>query len=168
MKWSWKSVVLLASTCTSIQRSFCSWGSLVVTHWMAERSLAGTLEGIGFMLVLFGCVLLHEFGHALDGPPLRHPNEATSRCCPSAAWPGWSACLRTRGRSSGWRWPGRRSTWSSPPCPVRLAGRDRHLLGPLASLSVTRRFVPRAADGGQRRRWCCSTCCPRSRWTAGA
>ncbi|MFN0069050.1 MAG: site-2 protease family protein [Limisphaerales bacterium] len=31
----------------------------------AQRSLAGAVEGAGFFLAVFGCVLLHEFGHAL-------------------------------------------------------------------------------------------------------
>jgi Zn-dependent protease len=44
---------------------FLLLGFIGLTNWLAERSLAGTLEGIGFILVLFGCVLLHEFGHAL-------------------------------------------------------------------------------------------------------
>ena len=34
-------------------------------HWQAERSLGAVLAGILFILALFACVLLHEFGHAL-------------------------------------------------------------------------------------------------------
>jgi Zn-dependent protease len=40
-------------------------GFLAVTHWMAEREIARVVEGVLFFLALFGCVLLHEFGHAL-------------------------------------------------------------------------------------------------------
>jgi Zn-dependent protease len=35
------------------------------SHWAAGEGLAKTLEGVGFILALFGCVVLHEFGHAL-------------------------------------------------------------------------------------------------------
>ncbi|MBM4001018.1 MAG: hypothetical protein FJ297_16010 [Planctomycetes bacterium] len=34
-------------------------------HWSAGQDLTQTLEGVGFVLALFACVLLHEFGHAL-------------------------------------------------------------------------------------------------------
>lgn len=36
-----------------------------LSHWFRDRDLASTLEGVGFVLAIFGCVLLHEFGHAL-------------------------------------------------------------------------------------------------------
>ncbi len=34
-------------------------------HWRADGSLASTAAGVFFLLLLFACVLLHEFGHAL-------------------------------------------------------------------------------------------------------
>jgi Zn-dependent protease len=40
-------------------------GFIGVSHWLAERSPAATANGMLFFLALFGCVLLHEFGHAL-------------------------------------------------------------------------------------------------------
>lgn len=40
-------------------------GFVVLSHWWAGFSLAKTLEGVVFILALFGCVVLHEFGHAL-------------------------------------------------------------------------------------------------------
>lgn len=36
-----------------------------LAHWFQERSLPKTLAGIGFILAIFLCVVLHEFGHAL-------------------------------------------------------------------------------------------------------
>jgi Zn-dependent protease len=35
------------------------------SHWMQSKSVDAALMGILFVLALFGCVLLHEFGHAL-------------------------------------------------------------------------------------------------------
>lgn len=40
-------------------------GFIVLCHWSAGESLGKTLEGVGFILALFGGVVLHEFGHAL-------------------------------------------------------------------------------------------------------
>ncbi len=38
---------------------------LVYGHWAAGHDLATTAEGVGFVLTIFGCVVLHELGHAL-------------------------------------------------------------------------------------------------------
>jgi Zn-dependent protease/CBS domain-containing protein len=65
MKWSWR-VGRFAGIDVYIHSTFfLLLGFIGLTNWLAERSLAGTLAGVGFMLALFGCVLLHEFGHAL-------------------------------------------------------------------------------------------------------
>jgi Zn-dependent protease len=36
-----------------------------IAHWLPERSLAAALSGMLFFALLFLCVLLHEYGHAL-------------------------------------------------------------------------------------------------------
>ena len=36
-----------------------------VSHLMAGGSVVSAMNGVGFFVALFGCVLLHEFGHAL-------------------------------------------------------------------------------------------------------
>ncbi len=38
---------------------------LVYFHWSRGHDLNGTIEGIVFVLAVFGCVVLHELGHAL-------------------------------------------------------------------------------------------------------
>lgn len=40
-------------------------GFIALSHWSAGESFGNTLEGVGFILALFSCVVLHEFGHAL-------------------------------------------------------------------------------------------------------
>ena len=36
-----------------------------LSHWQAERDLGAVGESIGFILAIFACVVLHEYGHAL-------------------------------------------------------------------------------------------------------
>ena len=36
-----------------------------LSHWLQSRSLGAAVAGIVFILALFSCVLLHEFGHAI-------------------------------------------------------------------------------------------------------
>ncbi len=38
---------------------------VAISHWRAEQSVEAVFGGLAFILTLFFCVLLHEFGHAL-------------------------------------------------------------------------------------------------------
>jgi Zn-dependent protease len=40
-----------------------AWIALI--HWNERQSLAAVIEGVGFILALFACIVAHEFGHAL-------------------------------------------------------------------------------------------------------
>lgn len=65
MKWSWK-LGTFAGIDVFIHATFLLIiGWVGFTYWMQTRTLAGTLEGILFVLILFGFVVLHEYGHAL-------------------------------------------------------------------------------------------------------
>ena len=65
MKWSWK-IGEFRGIGVYVHATFLILiGFIVLSHWSAGSSLAKTLEGVGFILALFACVVLHEFGHAL-------------------------------------------------------------------------------------------------------
>lgn len=65
MKWSWK-LVRLAGVDIYIHATFLiliAWIGFV--YWQAEGTLIAVISGIGFILSLFACVVLHELGHSL-------------------------------------------------------------------------------------------------------
>jgi Zn-dependent protease/CBS domain-containing protein len=65
MKWSWK-ITRIAGIDLYMHATFpllVAW--VAFNAWRAERSLPAVLEGVLFLLVLFACVVLHEYGHAL-------------------------------------------------------------------------------------------------------
>ena len=65
MKWSWK-LGRFAAIDVYIHATFLLLiGFFGVSYWAGGRSIAAIIEGIGFILLLFGCVILHEYGHAL-------------------------------------------------------------------------------------------------------
>ncbi|MCS6953435.1 MAG: site-2 protease family protein [Bryobacterales bacterium] len=65
MRWSWK-IAEFAGIGVYVHATFTlliAW--VVLTHWLEGQSLEATLAGVLFILALFACVVLHEFGHAL-------------------------------------------------------------------------------------------------------
>src|SRR5574341_2076356 len=65
MKWSWK-IGEFAGIGVYVHATFVLllvWIGL--SSWLQGESVAGTLAAVGFIMALFACVLLHEFGHAL-------------------------------------------------------------------------------------------------------
>lgn len=65
MKWSWK-IGTFAGIAVYAHATFVLLlGWIALTHWMQYQSFLATLQGVGFILALFGCVVLHEYGHAL-------------------------------------------------------------------------------------------------------
>ena len=65
MKWSWK-LAEFAGIGVYVHATF---GIIILwvafTHWSQGQGLDGVLAGILFVLAIFACVVLHEFGHAL-------------------------------------------------------------------------------------------------------
>lgn len=65
MKWSWK-LGRFAGINVYVHTTFFLLVAFVgLNYWLQTRTLAGTLEGIAFLLLLFLSVVLHEYGHAL-------------------------------------------------------------------------------------------------------
>lgn len=65
MKWSWR-LTRLAGIDVYVHATFfilITW--IGMSYWLVEGSLAAVISGVGFILALFGCVVLHELGHAL-------------------------------------------------------------------------------------------------------
>lgn len=65
MKWSWK-IIRLAGIDVYVHATFfilILWFGL--GYWQLEGNLTAVFNGVVFILALFVCVVLHEFGHAL-------------------------------------------------------------------------------------------------------
>lgn len=65
MKWSTR-IGTFAGIDVYVHTTFLilvAWVALA--HWQTGHSAAAALEGVAFILALFGCVVLHEFGPAL-------------------------------------------------------------------------------------------------------
>src|SRR4029434_5859118 len=65
MTWSWK-LTRIAGIDVYVPATFVTvfaWSGLL--HWNQSHSLAAVVEGVGFILALFACIVLHEYGHAL-------------------------------------------------------------------------------------------------------
>jgi Zn-dependent protease len=65
MRWSWR-IGELAGIAVYVHATFLLLvGWVAFGHWQESRSIEATLAGVGFVLAIFGCVVLHELGHAL-------------------------------------------------------------------------------------------------------
>lgn len=65
MKWSWR-LGRFAGIDVYMHATFVLLiGWIGLSHWLRARTLEATLAGVGFIVALFACVVLHEYGHAL-------------------------------------------------------------------------------------------------------
>ena len=65
MKWSWR-IGRIAGIGIYMHATFLillAW--VAISNYLPSRSVASALSGVGFILSLFGIVVLHELGHAL-------------------------------------------------------------------------------------------------------
>lgn len=65
MKWSWKLGEVSGIGVYMHATFLLLIGWVAFTYWTQTRTFTGVAAGVGFILALFGCVLLHELGHAL-------------------------------------------------------------------------------------------------------
>jgi len=65
MKWQWKLGNFAGIDVFVHATFFLLIGWVGYSYWIQDRSLAKVAEGILFILALFLCVVLHEYGHAL-------------------------------------------------------------------------------------------------------
>jgi Zn-dependent protease/CBS domain-containing protein len=65
MKWSTR-IGTFAGIDVYVHTTFLMLVAWVAfAHWQTEHSVSAAMRGVAFILALFGCVVLHEFGHAL-------------------------------------------------------------------------------------------------------
>ena len=65
MKWQWK-LGRFAGIDVYVHATFLLLiGWVGYSHWLEHRQWSEVFNGILFILALFGCVVLHEYGHAL-------------------------------------------------------------------------------------------------------
>jgi len=65
MRWAWK-IGKLAGIDVYMHATFLLLvGFIVLVNWMQSHNLAQVIFGVSFVLMIFGCVVLHELGHAL-------------------------------------------------------------------------------------------------------
>lgn len=65
MAWSWK-IARIAGIDVNVHATFLllvAWFAYL--HWQAFGTLSAVAEGVVYIIALFSCVVLHEFGHAL-------------------------------------------------------------------------------------------------------
>jgi len=64
MKWSWK-IARIAGIDIYIHATFFVLIYLVgMSYWNQHGTLSAVISGIGFILALFACIVLHELGHS--------------------------------------------------------------------------------------------------------
>ncbi|MEM9588442.1 MAG: site-2 protease family protein [Planctomycetota bacterium] len=65
MKWSWR-IGSLAGIGLHVHATFfilIAW--IAFHHWRMHQNVMAVVSGVGFIMALFACVVLHELGHAL-------------------------------------------------------------------------------------------------------
>lgn len=65
MRWSWKIGRILGIDVYVHALFLLLLGFVGLSNWLSSGSLAQAVDGVLYILALFACVLLHEFGHSL-------------------------------------------------------------------------------------------------------
>lgn len=65
MKWSWKIGTFAGIGVYVHTTFFLLIGWIGLSYWLQDGNLVDVVVGVGFILALFACIVLHEYGHAL-------------------------------------------------------------------------------------------------------
>ena len=65
MKWSWKIGHILGIRVQLHMTFLLLLGWVAISYYAERQDLGDALAGVGFILTVFGIVVLHELGHAL-------------------------------------------------------------------------------------------------------
>src|SRR5215469_15312556 len=65
MRWSWKIGRLAGITVYMHATFLLLLAYIVVVSWFEKHNAAVTLTALAFVVAIFGCIVLHELGHAL-------------------------------------------------------------------------------------------------------
>ena len=113
MRWS-LTIGRFGGTAVKIHVTF-----LLLLAWIGfsawqQQGAAAARDSIVFIVLIFACVVLHEFGHILVGAPLRHRDPRSHPAADRRGGEHAERCPRSPRRSSPSRSPGRWSISSSP------------------------------------------------------
>lgn len=106
MRWSWR-IGTIAGIDVYMHATFLLLILFILgLYWHQGRTLEGALAGTLFILVIFGCIVLHELGHALAARKYGIQTRDIT-LLPIGGWRASSACRTCPSRSFGWRLRGR-------------------------------------------------------------
>ena len=112
MRWSVK-IGTIAGIRVELHVTFLIFiGWIALASGLSTRSPIEAITDVVGILLVFGCVLLHELGHALAARRYGLHDDTVRRAIKrSAASRASRACPTNPPKSWSWRSPDRRSTW---------------------------------------------------------
>ena len=95
----WYRVATIAGIQVRIHLTFLLLLAFYAWIYYIDGGPQAAIDGVVFTLLIFLCVLLHEFGHALAARTSAYERQI-SRCCQSAESLAWRECQPILNRSS--------------------------------------------------------------------